>query len=128
MIPGTENHNFGQFLRYYVDCMAEFLLHMLASLVVFLLWLLVVCLIVRPFGIHLPLRFYRKISTSNLTEGQHILVIGVLFWGCGMVIVTTLLKYFDRRLSLGPGILLRSALFPAMGALYGWLTWRATER
>jgi hypothetical protein len=115
--------------------MAEFVVQMIVTLCAFLLWLVVVSLLARPFGVRMPLPWLgfgdRKILQTRSLY-QHILVVGVLYWGCGMVIVTTLWDYLNWKYSGGSyqnlsvdKILIRAVIFPMAGILFGWRTWHS---
>ena len=81
--------------------MAETVIPIAAALAAFFLWLTIVPLLVRPFGIQLPsllLRFAkRKAVLPGLTFAEHILITGILYFGCGMFIVTTLSSYVEWK-------------------------------
>src|SRR4051794_40133998 len=74
---------------------------MLVALLVVLIWFAVVALILRPFGVWLPLWPFsytkRRYALQSLNFSQYILVNGVLHFGCGMLIATTLYRYLDWR-------------------------------
>ena len=108
---------------------------MLVGIAVLLLWSVVVRLLVRPFGVRLPLGLVRLVRSNGtspaLTLPHYIWLVGVLFWGCGMFIVTTLGEYVDwgywngSSHKLSAGILLFRALAYLIGGLvFGWMTWR----
>lgn len=115
--------------------MAEFFIEMLVALPVFFLWLVVVALLVRPFGVRLPLGPFsfgkRASALQALTFPQYVLVCGVLCFGCGMLIVTTLSNYLEWKYwhgsssSLTAGKLLRDAVqWPIVsGVLFGLISW-----
>ena len=81
--------------------MAELIITMLFALPVFFLWLVVVALIVRPFGVLLPLQPFsfgkRRSAFRGLTFPQYLFVCGVLCFGCGMLILTALSSYLEWK-------------------------------
>ena len=89
-------------------------------------------LIGRAFGVRLPFLSLRrrKGTAQRLTFSQHIWLIGVLYWGCGMWIVTTLDDYIGWKywsgsahdLSAGK-LLFHAILWPLAGLSFGWMTW-----
>jgi hypothetical protein len=110
-----------------------FLIEMLVALPVFLLWLVFVALIVRPFGVRMPLgpfEFRRRTEAlQSLTFSQYLAIGGVLCFGCGMLIMTTVSRYLDwkyfhgSRSSLTELELLHNALqWIFAGVLFGLLT------
>lgn len=109
--------------------MAEVIVEMLLALPVLFLWLALVSLLVRPFGIQLPLTPFdsarRKSGFQALTFLQFMIVGGVLYFGCGMWIVTTLWRYVEWKYwhgsSLTTETLLRDVLqYPLLsGVLFG---------
>ena len=111
--------------------MAEFI-QLIVVMLVFLLWLAVLAAFVRPFGVRLPVLLFgkRKSTAQSLSFSQHMWLIGVLSWGCGMWIVTTLSDYLDwkywdgsaHNLSAGR-LLFHAALWPLGGLLFGWMSW-----
>jgi hypothetical protein len=112
--------------------MADFLIQMALALPVFLLWFVVVALIARASGVRLPFPNLRgrKGTSQSLTFSQHMWLIGVLYWGCGMWIVTTLDDYLEWKywngsphdLSAGR-LLFHAVLWPLGGLLFGWMSW-----
>jgi hypothetical protein len=121
-------------MRYHVPFVAAFFIQLVVALPVFLLWFAVVALIGRAFGVRLPFRSLRKRNTSQrLTFSQHMLLTGVLGWGCGMWLVTTLCDYLDWKYWSGSAqelsaekILFHAVLGPLAGVFFGWMTWNAT--
>ena len=115
--------------------MAEFFIAMLVAVPVFFLWLVVVALLVPPFGVQLPLGPFsfgkRKCALQALTFSQYVLICGVLYFGCGMFIFTTLNHYLewkywhDSSRSLTAGKLLVDAVWwPVVaGLLFGLISW-----
>jgi len=109
--------------------MNQFLVYAVTGLFGILLWFWIVSFAVRPFGLHLPLRS-SPTRKRNLNRFQHILVLGVLIWGLGCALITTLWEYLDWRYWNGPssnlsvGRVLFHALFWLAGGVYfGWMTW-----
>lgn len=102
------------------------------ALPVFLLWLMVVALLGRAFGIVLPFRLLgRNGASQSLTLSQYLWVWGVLCWGCGMWIVTTLDDYLDWKYWGGSAyrlsaaiLLIHAVLWSLAGLLFGWMTWK----
>jgi hypothetical protein len=112
---------------------AAFFIPMLVALLAFFLWLVVVALLVRPFGVQLPLGPFgnRARALQALTFSQYLFVCGVLCFGCGMLIVTTLSNYLEWKYFHGPSVglttsgLLRAFLtYPLIaGFLFGLISW-----
>jgi hypothetical protein len=122
------------FMLYHVSVVAKFFIQMAVVLPVFLLWYAVLTLIARAFGVRLPFRsLWRRNGTSqSLTFLQHMWLRGVLGWGCGMWILTTVFDYLDWKYWSGSAhhfsagyLLSRAALWPLGGLLFGWMTWNA---
>ncbi|HEY5028418.1 MAG TPA: hypothetical protein VIK39_08425 [Candidatus Angelobacter sp.] len=121
-------------MRYHVSVMAEFFIQIVVALPVFLLLFAVVTLLGRAFGVRLPFRSLRQRNgtSQTLTFSQHMWLMGVLGWGGGMWIVTTLGDYLDWKywsgsahdLSTGK-LLFHAAIWPLGGILFGWMTWNA---
>ena len=121
-------------MRYHVSIVAEFFIQMVVALPVLLLWVAVVTLIGRAFGVRLPFRRLRQRNDTaqSLTFSQHMWLMGVLGWGCGMWIVTTFDDYLDWKywsgsahdLSAGK-LFFHAVLWPLAGLLFGWMTWNA---
>jgi hypothetical protein len=96
---------------------------------VVLLWLTVVSVLVRPFGVRLPLTPFswakHRSAFQSLTFSQYVIVGGILYFGCEKWIVTTLWRYLEWRYWHGPSIstenFLRGAMqYPLLsGVLYG---------
>jgi len=101
----------------------------------FFLWLAVVSVMVRPFGVWLPLGplsfAKRKIAFQALTFTQHLIIRGVLLWGCGVFIVIMFSHYLEWKYfhgssdSLTAGNLLwRFVTYPLVGGvLFGLISW-----
>ena len=115
--------------------MAAFFIPMLVALPAFFLWLVVVALLVRPFGMQLPLGPFsfgkRTCALQALTFSQYVLVCGVLGFGCGMLIVTTVSNYVEWKYFHGSSVsLTTSGLLRALvtyplvaGVLFGLISW-----
>ena len=112
--------------------MAKFVIEILIALPVFLLWLTVVSVLVRPFGIQLPLTpvswAKRRSAFQALTFSQYLMVGGVLYFGCGILIMTVLSRYLEWRYWHGAQLtsdnvvpdVLQSLL---TGVLFGLISW-----
>lgn len=119
-------------MRYHVSVVAEFLIQMGIALPVLLLWFAIVTFLGRVFRVRLRFRSLRKRdgTSQSLTFSQHMWFIGVLGWGCGMWIVTTLDDYLGWKywsgsahdLSAGK-LLFHAVLWPLAGLFFGWMTW-----
>src|SRR3979411_1750773 len=119
--------------------MAAIIIPILIAIPVIFLWLVVVALRVRPFGIWLPVGPFsftkRARALRALTFPQYVMICGVLCFGCGMLIVTTLSRYLEWRYwhasssSLAaPMLLFDAVLWPVMGVLYGLLSFFGNAR
>jgi hypothetical protein len=113
---------------------AEFIFTTVAILPVFFLWLTVVTLLVRPFGVRLPLAPHsfakRKTALQALSFTECVIICGVLYFGCGMFIVTTLSRYIEWKYfhgssdSLSTDSLLREIVTYLIGGLlFGLISW-----
>jgi hypothetical protein len=113
--------------------MAGIIISMLVAIPVIFLWLVIVALLVRPFGIWLPLGPFsfgeRARALQALTFPRHVVICGVLCFGCGMLIVTTLSHYLEWKYwhgsstSLAAGMLLFNVvLWPMAGVFYGLIS------
>lgn len=121
-------------MHYHVSVVVKFFIQMVVALPVLLLWFAVVTLLGCAFGVRLPLRGLRQRNgtSRSLTFSQHMWLMGVLGWGCGMWIVTTLGDYLDWKywggsahdLSAGK-LLFHAVLWPLAGLLSSWMTWNA---
>ncbi len=112
--------------------MTEVIVETLLALPVLFLWLAVVSVLVRPFGIRLPLAPFsakRRSAFQALTFSQYLMVCGVLCFGCGMLIVTTFSRYIEWKYWHGSSLttesLLRDAFqYPLLsGVLFGIVGW-----
>src|SRR5262249_6061834 len=107
---------------------------MLVALPAFFLWLVVLALIVRPFGVQLPLGPFsfgkRACALQALTFSQYVLVCGILGFGCGMLIITSVSHYVEWKYFHGSSVgLTTSGLIRAFieyplvsGVLFGLIT------
>lgn len=81
--------------------MTEFVIEMVAALLLFLMWTVVVALLVRPFGVRLPEWPFsyakRRYALQSLSFSQYIFIYGVLYFGCGMLIATTSFRYLEWK-------------------------------
>ncbi len=121
-------------MRYYVSVVAEFIIQILVGVPALLLWFAVLALLGRAFGVKLPFRSLGKHDgiAQSLTFSQHMWLTGVLGWGCGMWIVTTLGDYLDWKYWNGSAhdlsarkLLFHAVLWPLAGLFFGWMTWNA---
>jgi len=110
-------------MRYYVSVVAQFFIELVVILPVLLLWFAVVRLLSRS----LP---QRNGTSLSLTFSQHMWLMGVLGWGCGMWILTTVDDYLEWKYWSGPAhdlsagkLLFHAVLWPLAGLLFGWVTW-----
>jgi hypothetical protein len=112
---------------------AAFFISMLVAMPVFFLWLVVVALLVRPFGLQLPPFGFgkRTRAVQALTFVQHVLVHGVLGFGCGMLIFRTVSDYVEWKYFHGSsatltttGLLHALLAYPLVGGvLFGLISW-----
>ena len=113
--------------------MVSFIITILFVFPLFLLWIMIVSLILRPFGLPMPLSPFdyreRKSVLQSFTFSQYVAIYGVLYFGCGMVIMTTLSHYLDWKYFHGPssrltqGELLRNAFdWIVGGVIFGLLS------
>jgi hypothetical protein len=112
--------------------MAEVIVETLLAVPMVLLWLVVVAILVRPFGIRLPLAPFsakRRSAFKALSFSQFLIIGGVLCFGCGMLIATTFSRYIEWKYWHGSSItregLLRDAFqYPLLsGVLFGVVGW-----
>src|SRR5262245_18580793 len=108
---------------------------MLVALPAFFLWLVVRALLVRPFGVQLPLGPFslgkRRCALQALTFSQFVLVAGILGFGCGMLIVTSASNYVEWKYFHGSseslttsGLLRAFVTYPFVsGVLFGLISW-----
>jgi len=115
----------------------EFLIEALIAVPVLLLWLTIVSILVRPFGVRLPLGPFtfakHRSAFRALTFTQYLMICGVLYCGCGMLVVTTLTRYLGWRYWHGPALtsdtLIRDVLqYPLLsGVLFGLVFYFTTS-
>ena len=110
--------------------MAEYFLFAVPLLLVFPLWLIVVSLLARSFGVQMPLGVIgvvkRRRAPQPLTFSQYLVICGVLCFGCGMFIVTTLSDYLEWKYARGSPFRLTPGRFfgPIIGGIvFGLITW-----
>jgi hypothetical protein len=110
----------------------EVIVETLLALPVLFLWLALVSILVRPFGIKLPLAplsAKRRSAFQALTFSQFLIVAGVLIFGCGMLIMMTFSRYIAWKYWHGSSLttesLLRDAFqYPLLsGLLFGVVGW-----
>ncbi len=109
--------------------MAELVIEILIAVPAFLVWMMVVAVLVRPFGLRLPLTPFgwaeQRSAFQSFSFSQYVTVGGVLYFGCGMWIVTTLGGYIEWKFWHGPLVttetILRGAFQHALlsGVLFG---------
>ena len=79
----------------------QFIIEMASALLALLIWIVVVALVVRPFGLRLPMWPFsyakRRFALQSLNFSRYILVYGILHFGCGMLIGTTLFRYLEWK-------------------------------
>jgi hypothetical protein len=106
---------------------AKFLIELVVAFLAILLWQLVATLLMRVFGIRLPLRPFgkdRKRASQLLTLSQCVWE-GVLVYGCGMFISLTLFDYLGCRYGNAPcrdlslNIRVYAVLWPVVGLFLG---------
>jgi len=115
--------------------LTRFAVEILLIVPVFLLWPTVVSLVVRPFGVRLPLPLTlfgwekHRSAFQALAFPYYVVIDGILYFGCGMIVAMTLCRYLDWKYwhgsSLTPVSLLRDALqypLPA-GIFYGVISY-----
>jgi hypothetical protein len=111
---------------------AAFIIPMLVALPMFLFWLVVVALLVRPFGVQLPLGPFsfgkRTCALQAFTFFQYVLVCGVLCFGCGMLIAMTVSHYVEWKYWPGSSLTTYNWLRDAMeyllsGVLFGLVSY-----
>src|SRR6266550_3156988 len=101
---------------------------MLVALPALFLWLVVVSFLVRPFGVRLPLTPFsfakRGLAFQSLTFSQYLMIGGVLYFGCGMLIAMTVSHYVEWKYWHGSSLTTYNWLRDAMeyllsGVLFG---------
>jgi hypothetical protein len=115
---------------------AKFFIPLLAGLVAVLVWQIVATLLMRLFGVQLPLRLFsreRKRAVQLLTFSESVWY-GVLFSGCGIWIGMTLAeyllwKYFNgSSRDLSVRIRVYAVVWPAYGLFVGLGHWEDHNR
>jgi hypothetical protein len=110
----------------------EFFIQLIVVLPIFVLWPAVVAVLARPFGVRFPFLGFRKNkgTSQSLTFAQHLWLVGVLGWGCGVWMVLTLSDLLDWKYWNGPAhdlsaarLLLHAVTWALGGLVFGWLTW-----
>jgi len=111
--------------------MAELIIDILVAAPVFLLWLTIVSVLVRPFGIPLPFTPFswtkHRSVIQSLTFSQYLIVGGVLYFGCGLFVVNVVSNYLGWKYrhgsSLTSGYLLRDVVGSIFaGILFSFFT------
>ena len=73
----------------------------LVALPLLMLWIVLVSFILRRFGLRMPLSPFhyreRKSVLQSLSFSKYLAIYGVLYFGCGMVIMTTLSYYLNWK-------------------------------
>jgi hypothetical protein len=119
-------------LAEYVFVMVELVIDLLIALPLLLLWLSAVSVLVRPFGIQLPATPFswakRRSAFQTLTFPRYVIVGGVLYFGCSMLIMSTLSRYLEWRYWHGSALtsenLVREVLSSLLaGVLFGLISW-----
>src|SRR5271165_1815660 len=108
------------------------------SLPAFTVWYAVVALLVRPFGIRVPLLIWRKgykKAVGHLSRFQYTVFAGVLGFGVGTQLLYTLMRYLESS-RFGPEVPFHESLglfaarmiccMLASGLLF-WLSWRPSS-
>lgn len=110
--------------------MAELIIETLSALVLLLFWLTVVSVLVRPFGVRLPLAPFakRRSAFQALTFSQYLMIGGVMYFGCGMLIMTILSRYLEWKYWHGAELtsdnVVRDVLQSMLsGVLFGLISW-----
>lgn len=115
--------------------MAWLLILAVLALPVFTLWRGIVAILVRPFGISLPLFSFPskhlRTAIGKLSHRAYILVEGVLNFGVGTWLLLNIVDLVSSRLGVAGrashrvlfDVLVQLGGFFAMGAGFGWLMW-----
>lgn len=112
----------------------RFAIEMLVALPVALLWLAVTTLLARPFGVQMPLTplgWGKRLQ--GLSFPQYLIVGGILFFGCGILIMSTVRRYLEWRYWHGSpltSVKWSSEVVPSLlaGAVFGLLGWSSDHR
>jgi hypothetical protein len=122
-------------MKWFQNQIAQLVLIALLALPVLTLWRSIVAILVRPFGIRLPLFPFPskqfRTEISKLSHGAYILVEGLLNFATGLWLVLNIGDWLSSRLGLAGRVphrdlfevLLQLGCFLAMGAGWGWLMW-----
>jgi hypothetical protein len=122
-------------MKWFEDQVAQFLIIAVLALPVLTFWRTTVSILVRPFGVRLPLFAfplkYLRNEISKLDHRTYILVEGVLNFGAGVWLPLNIVELVSSRLGIAGRvphrdlfeILLQLGCFLVMGAGWGWLMW-----
>jgi hypothetical protein len=120
-----------------VAVIAWLLLLMVLAVPVLTAWDAIVALLVRPFGIRVPLLIWRKDykeAIRRMSRGQYILVVGVLGWGIGVQLLITATRYAEFRFKLFDPVpetlgdfVVELIGFMLVGIFFGWMMWRQSS-
>ena len=98
-------------------------------------WIALVPLLVRPFGIRLPLWPFQRKQGDNallaLPLWQCMLIQGVLFYGCGMLIGQTLFDWILDKAPFRPPSAkawFTSLVFCLLGIAFSYSEWHRSRR
>lgn len=111
-----------------VTALTEFVVVVLVAFPVFSLWFTVVSVLVRPFGLRLPLTPFswakQRSALQALNFPQYLIVVGVLSSGGGMLIVCTLWDYLEWKYWHGSSFTRYEILSSFLtGVLIGIVSW-----
>ena len=102
--------------------MADLVIEILIILPVFLLWLTVVSVLVRPFGVRLPLMPFNwakhRSTLHALTFPQYVTIVGILYFGCGVFVINMVSRYFEWKYGHGSSIISGNVLRDAVGNIF----------
>ena len=105
--------------------LTEFVVEMLLALPVFLVWLTVISLLVRPFGVRLPLTPFswakHRFAFQALSFPQYVMIGGIFYFGCGMLVVTTLSRYLEWKYWNGSSLTSEHLLRDGLQYLLSWV-------
>jgi len=115
-----------------VTQLTKFVVSLLVMFPVIFLWLSVVSLLVHPFGLRLPLTPFRwaehRSAFQAFTFPQYLMVGGILYFSCGMLITSTVQGYLEWKCWHGSPLtsenMVREILGSLLaGVLMGFLSW-----
>jgi len=115
-----------------VAALAEFFVDVLVAFPVLLLWFTVVSVLVRPFGLRLPLIPFRwtkhRAAFQGFTFPQYLIVGGILCFGCGVLIASTLSGYLEWKYWHGPPLTSEKMVLDVVtwllaGVLFGFISY-----